>query len=386
MNQTAAEKLSTGNGTSRPLGFGVNVAGYMRGEFGLGEAARALVSALQEVHIPYVLNDVDASWHRNLDKTFSDFSEDNPYPINLIGINVDQVPEFYALKGREYFNDRYNIGIWFWELSEFPDEWLPRFRHYQEIWAPSQFCADSLARVSPIPVVRMSWPLLLSEPNTHADRGRFGLREDSVVFLFIFDFRSIFERKNPLALIDAFKRGFKGTENVVLVLKTINSDSDTENMRRLERAAHGLNVKIIDGHLERRELYSLMQSCDCYVSLHRSEGLGLGMAQMMYLGKPVVGTAYSGNMDFMNVNNSFLVKYQMVELERDYGPYQKGSIWAEPSTEHAAELMRTVYENCDLATATGQRAADDVRMQMHPSLAGKGILRRLRMACLDRLL
>jgi len=355
----------------------------MRGEFGLGEAARALVSALQEVHVPYVLNNVDVSWHRNLDETLRDFSEDNPYPINLIGINVDQVPEFYALKGDKYFKDRYNIGTWFWELSEFPEEWLPRFRHYQEIWAPSQFCADSLARVSPIPVVRMSWPLLLSETSTRTDRSHFGLSEDSVVFLFIFDYRSIFERKNPLALIDAFKGSFKGTENVVLVLKTINSDSDTENTRRLERAAHGLNVKIIDGHLERQELHSLMQSCDCYVSLHRSEGLGLGMAQMMYLGKPVIGTAYSGNMDFMNVNNSFLVKYRMVELDGDYGPYQKGSVWAEPSTEHAAELMRTVYENYDLAAAIGQRAADDVRKQMHPSLAGRGILERLRMACFD---
>jgi len=169
-----------------------------------------------------------------------------------------------------------------------------------------------------------------------------------------------------------------------MVLKTINSDSDTENMRRLERAAQGLNVKIIDRHLDRGELHSLMQACDCYVSLHRSEGLGLGMAQMMYLGKPVIGTAYSGNMDFMNVNNSFLVKYQMVELDQDYGPYKKGSVWAEPNTEHAVELMRTVYENYDLAAAIGQRAADYVNKQMHPSLVGETILRHLvQIGCLD---
>src|SRR5437588_11654456 len=107
MNQTATQKRSTGNGISPSPGFGVNVAGYLRGEFGLGEAARTLVNALDQAQISYVLNNVDVSWHRNLDNTLYDFSEDNPYPINLIGINVDQVPEFYALKGEKYFKERY---------------------------------------------------------------------------------------------------------------------------------------------------------------------------------------------------------------------------------------------------------------------------------------
>jgi O-antigen biosynthesis protein len=358
-------------------GFGVNVAGYMTGEFGLGEATRALVSALQEVRVPYVLNNVDVSWHRNLDKTFEEFSEANPYRINLVGINIDQVTNFFGRKDNGYFKDKYNVGIWFWELADFPEEWLPRFHYYQEIWAASQFCADSLARVSPIPVVRMDWPLLLNETAIQRDKRRLDLSEDTFVFLFVFDYRSDFHRKNPLALVEAFKRSFATSENVVLVLKTMNSDCDQENRARLQRATQGLNVKIIDMHLDRQELHSLIGSCDCYVSLHRSEGLGLGMAQAMYLGKPVIATAYSGNMDFMNVNNSFLVKYNLIELEKDHGPYKKGSVWADPQIKHAAELMTAVYENQEMAAAIGQRAALDIKQQMHPTLTGKRILERL---------
>jgi glycosyltransferase involved in cell wall biosynthesis len=358
-------------------GFGVNIAGYITGEFGLGESVRSITRSLEAVGVPCALNNVEVSCHSNLDRTFEDFSETNPYQINIVGVNVDQAPVFYEQKGPGYFQGHYNIATWFWELSTFPEEWVSRFLDYQEIWVASQFCAESLAKVSPIPVVKMRWPLDMNGLAVNGNRARFGLAESTFVFLFSFDFRSLFERKNPLAVVEAFRNAFGEREDVVLMLKSINSDSDPENLYRLKQAADGLNVRIIDARLDREAIRCLFATSDCYVSLHRSEGLGLGLAQSMYLGKPVIATAYSGNMDFMNINNSFLVKYTMVELDRDYGPYRKGSVWAEPDVAHAANMMRVVYENRDSAAAIANRASDDIRKSMDPIVAGKEMLRRL---------
>jgi hypothetical protein len=97
----------------------------------------------------------------------------------------------------------------------------------------------------------------------------------------------------------------------------------------------------------------------------------------MYLGKPVIATAYSGNMDFMNVNNSLLVKYELVQLDKDYGPYEKGNLWADPDAEHAAELMRWTYENQDKAAAMGKRGSMDVKQSMDPTVAAQEIRSRL---------
>jgi glycosyltransferase involved in cell wall biosynthesis len=376
--QEVGEWCETSIANPPSLGFGVNVAGYLTGEFGLGESARAIVRSLEAVGVPYALNNIEASCHRNLDTTFQHFSETNPYRINLVAVNVDLAPFFHEQKGDAYFQERYNIATWFWELSTFPEEWVSRFSDYQEIWVASQFCAESLAKVSPIPVVKMAWPLQMTGPAISGDRARFGLAESSFVFLFTFDFSSVFERKNPLGVVEAFRNAFARTEDVVLVFKSINSANDPEKLDQLKQAAAGLNVKFVDGHLEGEEMRSLFASCDCYVSLHRSEGLGLGLAQSMCLGKPVIATAYSGNMDFMNINNSFPVQYTLVELDQDYGPYKKGNVWAEPDIGHATDMMRTIYENPAAAAAIGWRASEDIKKSMNPVVTGKEMLRRLR--------
>ena len=119
---------------------------------------------------------------------------------------------------------------------------------------------------------------------------------------------------------------------------------------------------------------ALFASIDSYVALHRSEGLGLGMAQAMYLGKPVIGTGYSGNLEFMNSENSLLVNYTMTELEEDSGPYERGTHWAAPDVEHAATLMRWVYENRAASSAWGARAAQGIRRILDRHTTARGIL------------
>jgi glycosyltransferase involved in cell wall biosynthesis len=359
------------------LPFGVNVAGYIHGEFGVAEAARASIKSLAAVNVPTVLNNVYIHVHRHEDFTYDGFSDTNPYRVNLVHVNADQCHEFAHQKGSEHFKNRYNIGYWFWELSRFPEQWLSSFDFFQEIWVASKFCQESIANISPVPVVKMIFPMMLDESQAVPNRSLFGLPEDKFLFGFIFDYLSLIERKNPFGLIEAFRNAFELRDDAMLVIKTINSEHAPERAAMLKDAARGCNVQFIDSHITRHEMSMLVASFDSFVSLHRSEGFGIGMAQAMYLRKPVIATGYSGNMEFMDHNNSFLVRYKLVELEEDFGPYEKGNVWAEPDLEHAAELMRLVVKNQFLSKQVAHRAETDMKSKMTVELAGKEMKARL---------
>jgi glycosyltransferase involved in cell wall biosynthesis len=194
----------------------------------------------------------------------------------------------------------------------------------------------------------------------------------------MFDFHSTIGRKNPFATLEAFKRAFaQSNEDVLLVLKFSNGNFFPKERDQLKAQAAGWPVHFIDGHLKREELHALVANCDCYVSLHRAEGFGLTMAEAMYYGKPVIATGYSSNMEFMNVGNSFPVKYDIVTLTEDYGPYFKGNYWADPHIDHAASLMQYVFENPQEAQQVGARAAQEIKSLLSPQLLGTKIKNRL---------
>jgi glycosyltransferase involved in cell wall biosynthesis len=223
----------------------------------------------------------------------------------------------------------------------------------------------------------MPYPFSLGEVTARRQRNRFWLPENSYVFLFNFDFASVVERKNPFALVRAFAKAFDKNDDAVLVIKSLNAHWARQTWLELKQAAEGLKIRLIDEYMERQEFLTLMASSDCYVSLHRSEGLGLGLAEAMSMAKPVIATGWSGNMDFMTATNSFLVKYHLVTLTEDHSPYRKGSSWADPDIEHAAELMRFVFQNRDAAAATGKRAAEELAQNFCPAVTGKEIAERL---------
>jgi len=195
------------------------------------------------------------------------------------------------------------------------------------------------------------------------------------------DFHSYPERKNPLGAVQAFKMAFGDRREVGLVVKTVNSHSDPAAFGALEEAARGSNVIIRDGYIDRAALHGLFRCCDCFVGLHRSEGFGLPLAEMMYLGKPVIATAYSGNLEFMNPGNAYLVNYRLVELEQDYGPYKRGNVWAEADLEHAAALMRAAAEDEATTRAIAARGAEDVRRELSPARVGERMRQRLLVLC-----
>jgi glycosyltransferase involved in cell wall biosynthesis len=356
--------------------IGVNVAGYLDTESGMGEAARASIRSLDAAALPFALNNVASRLRKN-DRTYAaGFGDANPHPFNLVHLNADNMGWFADGRGKSYFADRYTIGYWFWELSTFREEWVPFFGYVDEVWAASEFMRASFAAWSPVPVVRMPLPVVLPLIPP-LGRSHFGLRDGVTAFLYIFDVSSQMERKNPSGAIRAFRQSGLTADDAVLVLKFTNAEYDRAAVARLHEEAADLPVVFLDGYMDRAEVFALMATCDCYVSPHRSEGFGLTMLESMRLGKAVIGTAYSGNMDFMSDDNSFPLPYRLTTLTRDYGPYMRGAEWAEPDLDEAARLMRLIHDQPDEARSRGHRAQEQIIRQRDPAATGAILRHRL---------
>lgn len=372
------EKMRFDKSSNSSRRAGVNIFGYLTSELGVGEGARINARCLRSLKINVSLINIDNhSIHRKLDSSLSEeFSNYNHYDINLIHVNADMFGKLYAEKRRGYFKDKYNIGFWNWELSSFPDDWIDSFSYCDEIWTPSNFSLNSISRKSTVPVIKIPFAVSLDNIKK-VNRSYFGLSNNEFLFLFVFDFFSYFERKNPLALIDAFKKAFSPDENVRLVIKCSNSNFYPLGINSLRTAISGYKITILDEYLYRDEINALISLCDSYVSLHRSEGFGLTIAEAMYLGKPVIATGYSGNCDYMNIHNSFLIKHKLVEITKDVGPYKKGDIWAQPDAEHAAETLRYLFKNKEAAREIGDSARAYIREALNYNKIGKEIKDRI---------
>ncbi|HEX6462840.1 MAG TPA: glycosyltransferase family 4 protein, partial [Vicinamibacterales bacterium] len=359
----------------RDLPLGVNVAGYLSTESGMGEAARASIRSIEAAGIPFGLTNVESKL-RKQDLTFTNFTDANPHPFNLVHLNGDNMAAFAAARGRAFFRDRYTIGYWFWELSRWRDDWMDGFNHVDEVWVASEFTRACLAEVSPVPVRTIPLPFVLPDPPAFG-RAYFGLPEGSAIFLLTFDVSSQTERKNPLGAIRAFRRAALPRGSAALVLKFTNAEYDRDAVRRFHEEAEGLDVVMLDGYMSRPELTALMNASDCYVSLHRSEGFGMTIGEAMLLGKPAIATNYSGNVDFMTDENSYLVDCRIVPLTRDYGPYMRGNVWAEPDLAQAAQFMREVALRRAAALDKGRIARRDMLRDRVPAKTGNAVRERL---------
>ncbi|NET45453.1 glycosyltransferase [Okeania sp. SIO2B3] len=369
------ELLST---PTTPQKLGINIAGFVKGELGIGEGVRATLRAVETTNIPFVINNIISTPHRNSDQSYQKFTQENPHPINLFQVNANEVKTFLKKPTvRQYFTNKYNIGFWAWELPKFPPEWITAFTPFHEIWTYSNYCAESISMVSSIPVIKMMPSISLPIPKI--SRKELGLPTDKFIFLFIFDFFSRLERKNPLATITAFKKAFGNSNpDVLLLIKSSNSQKFPRDKSQLINSiGDSPNIKHIDGYLSKEKINALLYHCNCYVSLHRAEGFGLTMAEAMFYGKPVIATGYSSNTEFMNVGNSFLVEYEKVAIADNYGPYKQGDIWANPNIEHCANLMKYVFNNSSKVQKIGLKAAEDIKSLLSPEAMGKKIQTRL---------
>jgi glycosyltransferase involved in cell wall biosynthesis len=270
----------------------------------------------------------------------------------------------------------YRIAYWNWELEAVPDEWVEVAELVDEIWSPTKFVAQAMRSRMPRPVYHML-PGVEVGPIETVTRRSLNIPENHTVFLFMFDLHSQLHRKNPGAVFRAFRAAFRDDDQATLVIKTSGGDIHSADLALLRETIRGRNVILLDEMMTRAEAYGLIEMCDCFVSLHRSEGFGLGLAEAMLMAKPVIATGYSGNLDFMNRENSFLVDYERVEIKEDRPIYTRGNFWAEPSIEQAAAYMREVYERRDEARARAQRTQAETQSLLSLEAAGERMRARL---------
>ena len=350
---------------------GVTLVGYLRAEVGTGEAGRLMTAALRESGEQYSTYLCSATTSRQMHPWNEESLARAPsFDTNLICMNADQLPAFAQEVGPQFFQGCYNIGLWFWEAEVFPPPMHAAFDYVHEIWVASDFSREAIGRVARVPVVTIPLPLNIDAPLQRPTRAELGL-PDGFLFLFTFDFLSVPERKNPVAVIEAFKRAFQPGEGPTLLLKSINGERNRAQLEKLHYArADRADIVIRDEYVSAEERHDITAACDCYVSLHRSEGFGLTMAEAMLLEKPVIATNYSGNLAFMNEGNSFLCDFTMRRIGFGNDPYPPDARWAEPDLAQAAKLMRFVYENPEEARRRGENARRDLCARHSPAVAG----------------
>lgn len=356
---------------------GVNMIGYLTSEVGVGESARLTTSALLAAD---VLVSTVAS-NSTLSRREHEFQIDGtmPYDTIVMGVNADQVAAVQRDIGSEMFVGRYTIGQWFWELEEFPVHLHSAFAHVDEIWAATKFIADALAAVAPqsVTITHMPIPLVTPIANPSRDRASFGIG-DGFMFLYSFDMLSVLDRKNPWGVVEAYRSAFGPEDGALLVLKTMNGTFDCQRLEQLRwECRDRSDIFVIDETFDRATTNALMQACDCYISLHRSEGLGLTMAEAMLLERPVIATGYSGNLDFMTPDVSHLVRWTPGRVPKSARAYPAGSRWADPDTQHAAQLMRQVMDDPAQAARMGRAARAAIVDRYSPNQCGTAMRARL---------
>lgn len=354
---------------------GVNILSHFCYPSGIRQAALATKKSLEGAGVATSCRDVPVDVASKAG-TRTDWLGLEIYPITLL--TNAPTPHFvtaYERSGLFRQNDVYRIAYWYWELETIPEEWVQLAPLIHEIWAPTEFVAAAMLSRMPVPVYQMAPGVEIGEVE-RIPRAALGIPEDHCVFLFAFDLHSQIRRKNPHGVIRAFQQAFTPDDKVTLVIKATGGER-TPDFAELEQIAHGANVVLIHRLLSRSASLGLIQLCDCFVSLHRSEGFGLGMAEAMLLGKPVIATSYSGNLDFMNSENSMLVDYRRVEITESHGNYTKGNFWADPSIDQAASYMRQVFENRAAAAALGARAQMEMVKTLSLQAAGQRMLDRI---------
>jgi glycosyltransferase involved in cell wall biosynthesis len=363
---------------SRP---GLNIVGHLMSEDSVGHSARGSVQAadaaglstcLLDLRIPLITPQTDETLKARL-------SGELKYPVSLYHIFVREPEDIAQYHGAGWMDGRYNIAYWPWETLDFPEAWVRYARHFNEIWTPSRFANEAIQMRVPVPVLTMPHVVELTVPPGQENfRKSLGLPDNLFLFLFVFDMNSLVGRKNPAAVVEAFRRVVAKNPATGLVLKTQNGWRNAADLARLQDELAGLpNVTLIDRTMPRHELIALMDCCDAFVSLHHAEGFGLGVAEAMYLGKAVVSTDWSATAEYVTPRNGFPVRYRLVTLEERINVFARGTQWAEPDVEHAASCMAKLAADPALGAALGTQAAQDIRERFSAAAIGRRYAQRL---------
>jgi glycosyltransferase involved in cell wall biosynthesis len=375
--EVLSELLPPVSGSSRGTGISVNVVGFLGETMGLGEVARLYALGLAAAGVPVATTTIrpDApaaaepdAIRRSGSFAYPELTSEVEPAFNLACLNADSLAKFLHEGGQSVLDARPTIGQWNWETDVLPAGWAAAAEMLGEIWVCSRFVAENLARLVAVPVVVVPPPIVAARPAAEPPI----TFDDRFTFVFMFDFFSTLQRKNPLGLIDAFSAAFAPGDGARLVIKTMNGEHRTTAAELLQSAAAGHpDIELIDGYLTDAAKAALIARADCYVSLHRSEGFGLTIAEAMTLGTPVITTAYSGNMDFTTAHNSFLVDWRPTGVGPDCEVYPAHGHWADPDLYDAAVQMRSVRRHPEAAALRSLRARRDIATAYEPKVVGE---------------
>jgi glycosyltransferase involved in cell wall biosynthesis len=322
---------------------GVSVLAYANAEMGVGEGGRRLFAAIRQTGIPSELVGLRDHSSRDEHRLISNVREFPSFRTVVSVVNADQAPivsSRFDLKR----NASRHIGYWAWELEDFPSKFKSGIDAVDEIWTMSTFIQKAIEAKTDKRVNLVPNAFKPPGPKTSFTRDMLGLPNDKFVFLTSFDYLSVPRRKNPESTIKAYVAAFRETDGACLIVKSINSNQNPNYQTGLrDLASNRKDVVFIDKYLSDIENIALIELADCFISLHRSEGFGLNMADAMSLGTPVVATNYGGNLDFMSNQSTALVDYEVQEVGEGSWPYNPDSLWAEPSIIHAAHQMSKVF-------------------------------------------
>lgn len=321
--------------------------GYLEGALGLGESLRGLVRSVAAAGLSFALYPLRSGIETRLIGGFMEHRYDlkHRHRINVIEIAATHLSEMFKETGRWKTAHSYNILRTYWELSEAPMAWASMLTDIHEIWVPNKFVGNAFRKIFPGKIVVVP-PCIEIESGDISSRDYFDMDPGLFYFLFSFDYFSYPARKNPLAVVRAFQAAFPNPgDRVGLVIKSMSAINQHPAIKSaiLESARLDPRIKVIDSMLTRDKMLSLFRLSDCYVSLHRSEGFGLAMAEAMAFGKPVIGTDYSGSTDFLLDDTGFRVSYDLRPVEPDEYIFSDGQSWAEPVEAAASEAMRRVF-------------------------------------------
>ena len=339
-----------------PASGGIAVAGELSRASGLGEGARLILRGLQHAGVP--------NWKIDIGNLLPAHTEDFPVvsevpppgaPL-LLHVNGPLLPLVMLRLPRSLVRGRIIIGYWLWELPAVPPDWHAATRFVHEVWVPSDFIARAVEPALPGRVRVVPFPLAIARPEpAPLDRTAFGLPSDAIVVLVSFNLASSFERKNPLATIAAFRAAFGDRSDRLLLLKVGNREHAPDDFSRIVDAVGSApNIRLETRTFPAPDLHALTAASDIVLSLHRSEGFGLVLAEAMLLRKPVIATGWSGNMTFMDAESSALVDYRLVPA-RDPRQVYAGADWAEPEQASAVAHLRRLADDAAERRALGMK-------------------------------
>jgi len=355
--------------------------GYIDAQLGLGQSSRGLATAMLQtgqlfsIH-PFTVGVEDRRGEAFLPECYDQM---RTHEVNIIEVATNELPTVFKHVEGHRLTRSYNILRTYWELGKAPEAWKPILSLVNEIWAPNAFVAQSLRSVfdGPIAVI----PPCVQIPELELEtREHFGLEKDRYYFLFSFDYHSFPQRKNPLAVVNAFREAFPDlATNVGLIVKSTGAEKHFPQIKEALLAAsyYDERITVIDKSLTRSEMLSLLHAADCYVSLHRSEGFGLGMAEALAMAKPVIATNYSGNTEFLTHETGYPVPFYLRRILPDEYVHTEGQVWAEPSERACAADMKHVFKNRDDALLRGLAGKRFIEARFGPENVGRLISERL---------